>query len=241
MSIASDWGMWLAIVALLLAVGKFLDDYHVRQETKSKIRDILIRGFFVVQAVNVPDLGRGLAGRFWTLGSRLARRKFLAAFGIGFGLIFASLVVFVGPIVAGYLSLAPFAVFVAGTTVWLLLGLISSIKQDWLALLLALCSPIVIFVIICNITLFAAPILLWAVIPIFLFAIASSIPLFVISGVLLVLLCCRALIHILRFLALHILDAASDPQRSPFTYAFALVSILILTGKCLRTISSHII
>jgi hypothetical protein len=65
---AAQWAMWLGIAALVAASGKFLDDYHIKASTKSKMRDVLIKWFVWLDAHKVPDLGglilRALQGLF---------------------------------------------------------------------------------------------------------------------------------------------------------------------------------
>jgi hypothetical protein len=54
---AGHWAFWVAIAALIAASGKFLDDYHIKASTKSKMRDALIKSFVWLDAHEVPDLG----------------------------------------------------------------------------------------------------------------------------------------------------------------------------------------
>lgn len=54
---AGLWAFWLAAAALIAGAGKFLDDYHIKARTKSKIRDVLINLFVWLDKQSVPDLG----------------------------------------------------------------------------------------------------------------------------------------------------------------------------------------
>jgi hypothetical protein len=54
---AAQWAFWLAVAALIAATGKFIDDYHIKVVTKTKMRDALIKWFVWLDAHKVPDLG----------------------------------------------------------------------------------------------------------------------------------------------------------------------------------------
>ncbi|BBO85030.1 hypothetical protein DSCO28_55960 [Desulfosarcina ovata subsp. sediminis] len=34
-----EWGLWIAICSIVVAAAKFIDEYHIRNEIRSKIRD----------------------------------------------------------------------------------------------------------------------------------------------------------------------------------------------------------
>jgi hypothetical protein len=76
---AGQWAFWLAVAALIAGAGKFIDDYHVKSTTKSRIRDVLVRWFIWLDDRKIPDLG----GFVLKLISRLlsAKRLLLLAFG----------------------------------------------------------------------------------------------------------------------------------------------------------------
>jgi hypothetical protein len=53
----AQWAFWLALGAFIAASGKFLDDYHIKTATKTKIREVLVKWFIWLDAHKVPDLG----------------------------------------------------------------------------------------------------------------------------------------------------------------------------------------
>jgi len=52
-----SWGFWLALAAFVAAAGKFLDEYHIDKEARSKVRSVLVSLFLWLDARAVPDLG----------------------------------------------------------------------------------------------------------------------------------------------------------------------------------------
>jgi hypothetical protein len=102
-----EWGLWIAAMGLLVAIAKFIDEYHISSKSKSKTREFLISVFVFIDnpvIVNIPQaiykriawkIGRkhGLWGYFifWALvyvavvaTFYVVRRTIDPAFDIGF-------------------------------------------------------------------------------------------------------------------------------------------------------------
>jgi hypothetical protein len=259
-----EWGFWLGAATLLSSAGKFLDEYHIRHETKSKARDILVRAFFYLETFSVPDTGRSVARRMRQLGSRFGWRGVVALPILGFFAIVTSLVLlhidfsdfddidlhelpdlllgilgaFVAyiPYTAYNFSLAALAPLPAALCGWFILRFITDTARDFVALFVALLSPIVLVL-----SLFPVLGLLQLTgqggIYGGAFSVIASVflilPFVFLSTALIFLIASRAILQALRFVAMRVFDAASDPKRSPFAYGSTFLSILVLFAKLL--------
>jgi hypothetical protein len=50
--------IWIAVSTAISATGKFLDDFHIRNETKSRLRSFLIQKFIALESIRIPDPAR---------------------------------------------------------------------------------------------------------------------------------------------------------------------------------------
>jgi hypothetical protein len=55
---AEKWALLLALAAFIIAIGKFLDDYHISKATKDSARSVLVRIFVWLDDRTVPDLSK---------------------------------------------------------------------------------------------------------------------------------------------------------------------------------------
>jgi hypothetical protein len=257
-----DWGFWLGAAALIVSVGRFLDEYHIRSDTKSKARDLLIRAFFYLETINLPDIGRRIARRIRAFGSRFGWIGVIGLWLLGV-LMLATFFTITGarsyslrgqhsPLEwmghyvdlfgssifnsvfnYGVVSLTPLFAGIAG---WLLLRLITDTKRDSLALITALLSPLAIIISILPIGLFVGltgwggtyGLAVW-----FFFSGFLIVPFLFLAAILIILIAGRSLLQALRFVAMRMFDAASEPTRSPFVYGCAFLSVLVLFVKLL--------
>jgi hypothetical protein len=49
------WGLWIAGCALIVGVAKFVDEYHVKQEVKSTVRDALVKIFIFLDQPKITN------------------------------------------------------------------------------------------------------------------------------------------------------------------------------------------
>jgi hypothetical protein len=257
MSVA-QWAFWLALAALIAACGKFLDDYHIKTPTKTKMRDVLIRWFVWLDAHRVPDLGgvvlKGLRSLFQVRRFVLVALSLAAAYWSTVSAFYLGREIF-GPAnnrsYVNYLLTwiqlnrsAPYwIVFLAVIIVPALLGLLAmgylfhraSLTDNDASRLGLLGGGLVFGILLGS---------LGGVLAFFvygdgggyglevLFAGMASISVPALLALLtLLLIFVRYAIKLVRLVLLQIFDVASSPTVSPFTYATSLLGVIILAAK----------
>jgi hypothetical protein len=70
----AGWLTAIAVAALLQAIGKFLDDYHINPKTKDRLRLALVRAFVTLDDVPIPDVPRRTMISFLRVDTRLGIR-----------------------------------------------------------------------------------------------------------------------------------------------------------------------
>jgi hypothetical protein len=260
MSVA-QWAFWLAVAALVAAAGKFLDDYHIKTATKTRMRDALVSWFLWLDARKVPDLGGLVLGALRGI-FRIRRLPLLIA-----GLVF----VYWATLSAFYLGREIFSPTNDESYVDYLLTWIPFDYRApfWLAFLAAIIVPALLGLIAMaycfhrasmtsndasRLGLLGSGLILGLLLGlsgailafigfkgggyffgiILLAGLASvALPaLLAICTLLLILI--RYGIRLIRFLLLKAFDVASSPAVSPFTYAASLLGVIILAAKVLQ-------
>jgi hypothetical protein len=55
---AEKWALLLALAAFIIAIGKFLGNYHFSKAAKDSARSVLVRMFVWLEDRSVPDLSK---------------------------------------------------------------------------------------------------------------------------------------------------------------------------------------
>ena len=257
----AEWAFWLAFAALIAASGKFLDDYHIKAQTKAKIRGILIRWFVWLDAHKVPDLGglvlTTLRSLFQTprpllvaVSLAVAYWATLSAFYLGRGIL--------GPpndqSYSSYLltwipldSSAPYwMLFLCAMLVPGVLGLFAmayafhraSLANGDGRRLALLAAGLLVGT---SLALSGAVLALlvfggggYAIVNVILAGAGSVALPALLAGLTLLLILMRYGIKFARFLLLQVFHVASSPTVSPFTYASSLLGVIILAAKVVQ-------
>ena len=259
---AGHWAFWVAIAALIAASGKFLDDYHIKASTKSKMRDALIKSFVWLDAHEVPDLGGLILGALQAL-FRVQRVPLIVAtlvvvYWATLSAFYFGREIFGPPNDQSYGNYlltwipsdrsAPYWIaFLAVIIVPTLVGLFVMAHQFHRASLTE-SDPKRLGFLVGGLVLGIAFALSGAILALFglggggyfleiiLLAGAASVALpalLTVSTLLLILV--RYGIRLVRFFLLQIFDVASSPAVSPFTYASSLLGVIILLAKVGQT------
>jgi hypothetical protein len=259
----AQWALWLAIAALIAVAGKFIDDYHIKNSTRSKVRDILIRAFLWLDERTIPDLGGLVLSYFRKLLSvRSAAIAFLALALTGWATLTAFYIgreLYGPPNTEGYFSYIAnwiprsvaalyWAGFLATLVVPSFLGLI--VTARWFRKASNASGDIR------RLTFLATGLILGSALAFlgtglllvtfgpggyffFLIAAASlaaaAIPAMLFIGIL-VLILIRWMLHVGQRVTLSVFDVASAPTGSPFTYFCALLGIVLLAGKVIQAL-----
>jgi hypothetical protein len=252
------WALVLALGAVVVGAGRYLDDYMISKELKSRIRDFLIMAFLFVEKPSIPEFEKPLLRaldwvwarlRLWTVPLLL-----VSAYWVFVTFIYLTRQIIVGPAEKPYwkyLALWPFdspgwllytlwaLITVLGSIAILVLFLRLAKRRESLPgrLGLALLGVAASLAVVLNgyiglILFFPVAIAYGDIIP-FGAIILSSLPSLSTGLLILTLLLLRALLAVIRAILLHVFDKASDPKVCPFTYATTLVSLIFLGLKAL--------
>ncbi|WP_316171256.1 hypothetical protein [Bradyrhizobium sp. SZCCHNRI1058] len=253
----AQWTLWLAIAAFVVASGKFLDDYHIKAATKTRMREVLVKWFIWLDAHKVPDLGgavlNGFRAAFRVRRLLLVAMSFVAVYWATLSTLYLERRILGPEINQSYVDYllewvpldrsAPYwIVFLALIIVPQLLGLLvmarlfhSASLADHDVKRLVLLVGGVVSGIFLGLLGGALSILVFGGGPygvmIILAGLASiSVPTMM-ALLTLLLIFLRYGIRGFRFILLEIFDVASSPAVSPFTYATSLLGVLILAAK----------
>jgi hypothetical protein len=250
------WPLVLALGALLVAIGKYADDYMLNSADKSRIRDYLIRAFLYLEKPSIPEFEKPFIGtanwlwsrlRFWSLPALI-----VLSYWAFVTFVFFARQIIVGPPPKPYwrylMTWALDSPMWLLYTLWALGTIMSSIlclaiflrfakaAQSMAGrLLLVLFGSVIAQAIVFNgyiglLFFFGVGIPYGVFIPLGAIVI-SILPAWFITFSTLCLIITRAWVAGLRAVLLHIFDKASDPRVSPFIYATTLLSIILLGIK----------
>jgi hypothetical protein len=59
-----NFPLWIAAATFLAGVGKFLDDYYIRKQTRTRIQDALTRWFLWLNDLELPTCSVCCCARF---------------------------------------------------------------------------------------------------------------------------------------------------------------------------------
>lgn len=258
---AGQWAFWIAIAAFIAGAGKFLDENHIGAKQKAATRTALIRVFLWLDQRTVPDLGEpllrlgrrihgspillliplGLAFSYWAIVTAFyVGREFFgpanvegywsylagwipsdrtAILWVGFLVLFAAPALIGLALIAKYFHRASLAQSQWHVLALLAKGIVGSVLVSLIGAALALAFG--------RAAGYALPVLVTA-------SLASILipALFVLLTIALVL--CRLALRLSQRVLLQIFNVASSPEKSPFTYASSLLSVLVLGGKVLQ-------
>lgn len=255
---SEQWAFWIALAALIAGAGRFLDDYHIKAETKSKMREALINWFIWLEERKIPDLG-GVV--FSLLRKLISLRKIVLIVSILLFSYWATITsIYMGRAMFGPANDRSYIDYIMN---WIP---IDSTAPYWLGFLASIIVPAILgtvtmahffhrasttnyelrrfFFLVSGLVLGVALALSGAGLAYILFqgggyflgiiimaGLASvTLPAFLAVSTL-ILIVIRFLIIGIRLLLLSVFDVASGPNVSPFTYASALLGVLILLGK----------
>lgn len=253
-----NWSFWIAMAALVAGGGRFLDEYHIRLSYKERVRTALVRIFVALDDRKTLDLGR-LSHR--TFG-RLSRSYLYIIIWTTsyFGIIVYSMILSNhGSFSAdNHSSLEQYAVSILGESapqhwVWaaIVLLMLANSLLSWGAMTLLFYKALTVTK-LCRrraIVILGFLVGLFGTFPVGFrlndlvveadrnLSFAGSmfiVPSIALATYVLIIYMAYALNFVVRFLSLHILDVASGPKTSPFTYASAIISLLILIATTIR-------
>ncbi|MEA2561410.1 MAG: hypothetical protein QOH06_2914 [Acidobacteriota bacterium] len=250
----NEWAYWIAVAALIAGAGRFVDEYHLRAVTKSLLRDKLIHAFFLLEARKIPDVGGFVLSplrKAFTLKRVLLSASFL------FGLSAASVVVIAVRSKTQLSTIWEYSLRDLSPMMWLALlsGFAvpavgggsflayffhhaSTTDRDFLRVgLLALgilaATGMAVLGATFGATILDSHSLLLSQLLLFSALAGLAIPI-CIAAVTVLLVVVRIMIGLVRISLLRIFDVASSPAVSPFTYASALIGVLILLFKVVQ-------
>jgi hypothetical protein len=253
----AQWAFWLAIAAFIVASGKFLDDYHIKTATKTKMREVLIKWFIWLDAHKVPDLGgvilKGLLTVFQIRRILLVAMSLAAVYWATLSTFYLGRQIF-GPknnqsyvdYLLNWVPLddsAPYwMAFLALIIVPQLLGLLAMAHlfhhaslTDSDASRLLLLGKGLVFGTLLGLLGGVLSILVFGPGPygimIFVAGLSSILVPALMALLTLLLIFVRYGIKLVRFILLQIFDVASSPTVSPFTYTTSLLGVIILAAK----------
>lgn len=255
---ALHWSLWIALAALLAGAGKFLDDYHISKQSKSVARDALTRWFIWLDEQVVPDLGAPILAAVSRILS--ARRLWLILAGLSIAYLSTTTAFYVGREFFGPANTQGYVEYVLSwlfiddrVTFWLVYFLALAIPAIGGLAFIAYCfhraaqtrgaakrlaflligvigsaiicsSASLIIILIGGVSAYGPPVLAMAsvssILAPSLFAILTA-----------VLMLSRVFVRGVQLILLRLFDVASNPEKSPYTYASSLVSLFILLLK----------
>ncbi|AMA60043.1 hypothetical protein [Bradyrhizobium sp. CCGE-LA001] len=253
----AQWAFWLAMAAFVAASGKFLDDYHLKAATKTKMREALVKWFIWLEAHKVPDLGgvilKGFRVAFRVRLILLVAMSFAAVYWATLSTLYLVRRIFGPEINQSYVNYllnwvpldesAPYwAGFLTLIIVPQLLGLLvmarllhdASLTDSDASRLVLLVSGLVSGMLL---GLLGGVLSILAFGPgpygamIFVAGLASILVPVTMALLTLLLIFVRYGIKLVRLILLEIFDVASSPAVSPFTYATSLLGVVILAAK----------
>jgi hypothetical protein len=261
MSQGIDWGLWLTLCALLAAGGMFLDEYHVKDDARSRIRGKLIAMFVFLDKPYLYDFPRAFYNKISDSYKNKGwiRRMF---FGIVCYLATVSLFYLAWHIKEKYISYIFKPItdpFTLALILWVLcVGAVSfaamraflerwnrssRITTQFMILILAL-VVLVMFVLGGGLGFLMLG-LLWPEENILIidlhrptgnilpwfFSLVSVWHYIALVLIMLLLTFVRGLYLLVHWFFLNVLDAASSPDTSPFRYLGALLALLVVGLK----------
>jgi hypothetical protein len=112
-----EFGIWIAVAALIAGAGKFLDDYHVGKATKERIRSALIKGFIFLETPLFSRLNPFGPSNLWMIWFTLVYMASLFAYPTAIDKIGAW---FGNPWFIAYLKVPPLSILFAAAGLSLL-------------------------------------------------------------------------------------------------------------------------
>jgi hypothetical protein len=254
-----SWVVTLALAGFLTALGVFLDQYYIPLRFKETLRLGLVKAFFWLEDMHIPDSPRRVVmlilrpkqslGTLYSLFLFIINSfvsiivSFYVLFQLGLlgvGIILIMLTVFIG---WNDLTWGERAVGIGISLVYLSIPipifLLARLSFRWVfdskvAIIRYLSPLITVAIVIGGIVLM----FLWILPSIDLddgvstaFAISTLIPIFLITMTIPIVFGIKLVADLLKVTALTVFQTASGPQTSPFAYAGALAGVLVLGGQ----------
>jgi hypothetical protein len=256
----TGWISALALAGFLISLGQFLDKYHISLKTKDKARLLLVRGFVFLDGISIPDVPRaifmvtlrpherlsatfclllymanllvvlaaifGVMNISWefALGIMLTVVVFIAVFPhedwwAKINLIDFFAFFFVGIPLASFLILR--FVFKRGYDhKWRFVRILST-PLTIISIVVAQAAALYVAYISGNLDDYVTPGLV----------VGFTAPVILLILLVVMAMIVKAIVQLIRKVTLLMFQAASEPQMSPFSYAAALMGILVLGVK----------
>lgn len=254
---SGQWAFWVAAAAGA-ATGKFLDDYHIRNDSKSDMRELLIRWFLWVDERSVPDLGGAVLKGFTRRRLPLAVGIVLLSYPAAITALYLGRQIFGPPVDQTYLTYV--LTWIPPDDTW----------RYWLAFMVGIITPGLVWTLamaycfhrasvavrdLARLSLITAGTILGLVLALsglvvvfvathaggyfvgtFLLAgLASVVPPALLAAATMALIFLRLSLALVRSLLLELFDVASAPSTSPFTYTASLIGVAVLIFKVAQT------
>jgi hypothetical protein len=257
----NGWIAAITIATVLVAVGQFLDRYHISSRTKENARLMLVHWFVALDDLMIPDLPRKLLIVVLRPDKRLNVILLFVLYAVY--LSFCLILLILIPLQAGLLGIAiivmimsiPMVLFEPDVELWTRLFAAAFLLFFFL-LVPALCFVIlrIPFRRLYNsdkarvrfLSPFAAGATLVIAIAVILITIslfdpnddvililvlATTLPMIFLVFLTFALLVVKVFVELARKAAMVVFQAASDPQNSPFSYATGFLGLVVVVVK----------
>jgi len=236
------WDATLSIVALLFAVGKFIDTYHnksrISQRAILRARDFLVRMYFFLSDVKPSRIAKPairivLKIRYLFYIALVLTMLFAWKAFTGFALVFGNVSI---PLDWSFvlISIGLLVLFLVFTVLRMC---VARLSDGVTSLVVSILAPLFLYWGLEVIGAVAGVIPNLAGFYFGLAAVATylvvCVPIAVLLVMFVVIIASKYLTLLLRWFGLHISEAASDPGNNPFTYFSVLLTVLVLAYKTL--------
>ena len=236
-----SWPQVIAISALLIGLGKFIDNYHQRARAENKLvgwtRSALVALFMKLDEVKPLQIAsRVLKVPIWLAAIVVVLTAFLV---FNFGAMVLGLATMLAkvPFSPTLLMLCVGVSVVIQILVFLVMRLIARYANDLTATVALFIFPHALYAgTLAPLALVgdSAPLgIVWLLLALFVVANLAIVPAIIVTLAALATMLLKYVTLALRWLAMHIADAASSPTISPFSYFSSLWSALLLSYKAL--------
>lgn len=108
-----EWGLWIAACSLVVGVAKFLDEYHIRNDIKSRARDRMIVAFIFLDRPKIMNFPRSIYSHLAAAVRKLGKLAWI-------GVVLAAYLAVVGSFYVGrrYIGDAPAKAFLEYALTW---------------------------------------------------------------------------------------------------------------------------
>ncbi|MET4065917.1 hypothetical protein ABID58_000691 [Bradyrhizobium sp. S3.2.6] len=251
----------IAIATVLVAVGQFLDKYHISSRAKEKARLMLVRWFVALDDLTIPDLPRKLLIVVLRPDKRLSLILLFVLYALYLPFCLILLVSFLleggllGIAIIFMIMSAPYVLFEPDVDLWKRL-VVAAFLLFFFLIVPALCFMILRIpfrrlynsdkALIRFLSPFAAGAILVIAIAAMLVALslfdaedvatsslilATTLPVMFLVFLTFALLVVKLFVQLTRKTAMVVFQAASDPQNSPFSYAAGFLGLIVVAVK----------